>query len=313
VSFDITREILTKNMGLKIISLLIGAILWLYVISITNPYVLRETQVRVVHKGLSDRLIIKNKLDNVSIVYKARRKDIIAGNNNIYAYIDLKGREDIGNINAEVIVFKPEEFEIIKRTPETIPVVLRQVYKTTMKIDYQLAKRTGYYYEILNKLPENVEISGDVDDVKNVFMSRVSVDMMRLSPGEHNLREKVTILGSDYNEIKNVKAEPDFINLYVKINNYPVEDKVVKPVIEGSAAEGFTIYSIDVNPSIVSIEGHPEVLNTMDFVNTEKINIDGLNKSMTKKVRLLRSDDYRYISFNEVEVIIVLKKEVQGE
>ena len=50
MALDVTRDILTRNIGLKIIALLVSIMLWLYVISTDDPEVVREKILKYLSK-----------------------------------------------------------------------------------------------------------------------------------------------------------------------------------------------------------------------------------------------------------------------
>ncbi|MGM0607770.1 MAG: CdaR family protein [Candidatus Muiribacteriota bacterium] len=309
MSFDVTKEVLTKNIGLKLISLIIAFFLWVYVITITDPYVVRKKEVPVNINNLNERLIIKDKPQTVNLSIRGRRRDIISFADSIKAFVDMSNIDEPGVRNIPVEISNSDEFEIVGINPSGLELNIRQIYETVLDIDYQIINRQGYYYEILNNKPETVEVSGNVEDVKKCYMARVNFDLMRLSRGEHSINEEVNILSSDYTVIDNVKTEPDRIELLFKINEYPSEKKLINPVLEGEPASGNVVYGIDVKPSAADIKAHPDLLKNIEAVKTEPVNISGIESSLTKRVRIEENSDYILISEDEVEVTIILRKE----
>ena len=66
--------------------------------------------------------------DEIKVFVKGKRKDIISGIDNIFAIIDLKGKEEIGQFDIPVILFKPDEIELIRIVPDKIPVILKNIF-----------------------------------------------------------------------------------------------------------------------------------------------------------------------------------------
>jgi YbbR domain-containing protein len=307
MALDVTRDILTRNIGLKIIALLVPIMLWLYVISTDDPEVIREKDLKISVKGVNERVVHELLQDEIKVFVKGKRKDIISGIDNIFAIIDLKGKEEIGQFDIPVILFKPDEIELIRIVPDKIPVILKNIFYTKFAVDYQIMKKNDFYYEYITDVPNEVEILGDKSDIDRIFTVKVKLNLMNYPEGEHSIRAKIDILDSNYDKIKDLKVNPSDILVNIRARKFPVEGKIVKADI-GPPPEGYEVFSVIVNPEIIDVKAHPDILSEIEYIRTEPIILDEGINSITKNYRLLEGNDFSFVKRKDVEVTVVLKK-----
>ncbi|MCK9225550.1 MAG: CdaR family protein [Candidatus Muirbacterium halophilum] len=307
MALDVTRDILTRNIGLKTIALLVSVMLWLYVISTDDPEVIREKNLKISVKGANERVVHELLKNEVKVTVKGKRKEIIRGIENIFAIVDLKGKEEIGQFDLPVILFKPDEIELIRIEPDKIPVILKNIFYTKMLVDYQIMKKNDFYYDYITDVPNEVEILGDKSDIDRIFTVKVKLNLVNYSEGEHSIRAKIDVLDRNYDKIKNLKINPPDVLVNISANKFPIEAKLIKADI-GTVPEDYEIFSVFINPDTVDVKAHPEVLSEIEYIKTEPIILDERKNSITKNYRLIEGNDFSFVKRKDVEVTVVLKK-----
>ncbi|MBU1557413.1 hypothetical protein KKC45_00410, partial [Patescibacteria group bacterium] len=93
-------------------------------------------------------------------------------------------------------------------------------------------------------------------------------------------------------KISNVTFDTKEVEAQVKID-FVSDQKVVgvQPNVVGVPAETVWIKSINVDPSFVVLDGDPEDMSWIEFVDTGEINVDGITESKTFNVEIVGLPD----------------------
>jgi YbbR domain-containing protein len=128
-----------KNIDIKLLSLFLAIILWLYIASGENPIVENFIDISLTQTNLNEGLVIKEFPTNVSVGIKGP-KNII---NNISSY-QISGVVDFSEINKEglhklkVEVAVPKKTQITRIIPSEIKVEVEKVLTKEVEVGYSL-------------------------------------------------------------------------------------------------------------------------------------------------------------------------------
>jgi|GEM_PF-4733486 len=308
MAFDANRSALTGNIGLKIISLFIAVMLWLYVITITNPTVIREKSIYPKIKGLNERLVIVNEIKPVKVVYEGRRKEVINISDKIYSFIDLSGRVDAQRYSAPVKVFKPDELEIISLKPEKIELELQEVTINNLDLKQEIRTKEGFYYKVLSEIPEKIEISGLNEKVSKAQFAKVTLDLMKENAGIYKRNVKIDVFDFDYKLVEDIRIKPSELWIEVEVVRWPSQSREVVADTIGNPKEGYYVDEIIINPDKVVIEANPEIIDTIESIRTRPVDISGIENSIERTVRLEEIPGVKVISNEKVRITVKLKK-----
>lgn len=154
----------------------------------------------------------------------------------------------------------------------------------------QLNIRVGNDIEITNSPVQEVDlvITGDKRkiDQLNPRDLVVSLDLADITAGERAVQitpENVNVeLPSG---IKIEEIQPN--KIAVKLERVEERDITVKAETEGSVAENYEIYNETVSPVKVRVRGPESFVKTLDFISTEKINLENRDADfMVRQVAL---------------------------
>lgn len=88
-------------------------------------------------------------------------------------------------------------------------------------------------------------------------------------------------------QVDSVELEPSTVTVEIDVRTVETSKTVpVRPVTTGTAAEGFEITSVSVEPSAVTLFGLPDELAGVNQVSTEPISITGLSASTSLEAEL---------------------------
>lgn len=112
---------------------------------------------------------------------------------------------------------------------------------------------------------------------------RAIVDISNIKVGENSIpitKSSIKIPRG----IEILRIDPSTVKLVVDKK----EQKTipVKPVLTGKPSKGFIISEIEVNPSLIRIEGAQKELDRIRLIKTEPIDVDGISESITVHVKI---------------------------
>ena len=156
---------------------------------------------------------------------------------------------------------------------------------TTKRFTVPLVPNISNSAEITSALIQEVDIvvSGDkrkVDQINRADLS-ATLDLTDVAPGE-----RVISLSPDNvsvplpQGIKLVEVQPGRIAVKLEAVEKEIE---VQATVEGAPAKGFEVYNTSVLPPRIGVRGPESFIDTLDFVETDKIDISGQETDYTAR------------------------------
>lgn len=173
----------------------------------------------------------------------------------------------------------------------------------TKRFTVQLAPNVANNIEITNNAINEVEIvvSGDERKLKTLTGTGLvaALDLTTTQPGDRVISltpENVSVdlpLGVKLDEVQPSR-------IAVRLESVQELELPVKADIEGKPADGFEIYGETVLPQRVKVRGPASFMETLDFVLTDKISIEGRTEDFTAKQVPLGVSNPKATVFNTV-------------
>jgi YbbR domain-containing protein len=297
-----------KNVDIKLLSLFLAIILWLYIASGENPIVENFIDVSLIQNNLSEDLVIKEFPINVSMGIKGP-KNII---NNISSH-QIIGTVNFSEINTEglyklkVEVVAPKGTQITRIIPPEIKVEVEKVLTKEIEVEYSLIGVPEKGYSLTDEPqfnPYKVKIIGAQSVLENTKQIICAIDISGI---KEDLSRKLTVKAVDINgnEIKEIKIEPDIVEVSISLTRgYPEKQLTVKPKIIGKPAPGYYISEILSDPDDIKIFGNYPKITDIEFLETIAIDVNGITKTLSVKVPPVLEEGLN-IAEGEVELIEV--------
>ena len=229
------------------------------------------------------------------------------------AYVDLAGfspghysldiQTKITDPNITVIEKNPAKFEISLEpvTSKKVPVSVKTIGKVA----------DGFTLTETKVEPVEAEVSGAKSVIEKITNATALIHLEDESNNVSKQARLVALDSSDH-EISDLKFNPDEVRASLSIIKASNTKTVgIKANISGDPATNYWVSKVVATPSVAVIYGNEEQLKTIDYLNTEKISIDGLTDTLTKTVSLDLPSGIKLIEGeNSVKVIIYVSPEL---
>ena len=297
-----------KNIDIKLLSLFLAIILWLYIAGGENPMVENFIDISITQTNLGEDLVIKEFPTNVSVGIRGP-KNII---NNISSH-QINGIVNFSEISKEglyklkVEVTPPKNTQITRIIPSEIKVEVEKVLTKEVEVEYSLIGVPEKGYSLTEEPqfnPSKVKTIGAQSILENIEQIICAIDISGI---KEDLSRKIRVKAVDVNgnEIKEVKIEPDIVGVSISLTRgYPEKQLTVKPKIIGKPAPGYYISEILSNPDEIKIFGNYSKIINIEFLETIPIDVSGITKTLSVKVPPTLGEGLN-IAEGEVELIEV--------
>lgn len=293
------QETMMRDMGWKLLSVVIAVTLWFMVINLEHPVDTR-TYIQTIHFENEEQLAAQgltvrgqDDLENmkISIKVKAQRTALdrlSQYKGNIKASVDLQ--KAVGFANGETLslpvdVRLPEivgaSFEILNKSPQTVEVTIEDLISKRQQVEAVLggSVSSGYLFQSATVTPEYVTISGASSAVAQVAQVRADVNMDGLSAST-DIKVVPVACDANGNTVKGVTISVPEVNVHVSVN----QSKKVELLAEttGVPASGYTVGDITITPSTIEVQGPNERLANLTEIQLPDIDVYDAARSITR-------------------------------
>lgn len=284
------RNFFTNETAIKIVSILVALVMWMYVMNEQNPqvtYVIRDVPVKMINLDQS-KFALKDVNQELKVNVKVRgRRSLIAElkPQDINAEVNLRGRIEGDNL-LRVDVTVPPNVEFIDVSPKELIVVLDSVIEEQLPITVDVIGRPAVGFAAIKPItkPQAVVVKGPRSMINAIKKVSTKIDIT----GKNSTFVStlpVRVLDAQNKEQKDIVFRPDVVEVTVPI--VPVKDVTIVPRLSGNPPEGYIINDVRANPPSIRVTADSDVLSNLDTINTETINIQGRTSSLTKNVKLV--------------------------
>ena len=292
LSERLQKNPITRNTAPKLASLLFAVLLWVYVLDVENPEMLKvvknvDVNVIGIERLESNGLVLLDgAIPTVDVTVKGRRSEV----NNIErsdirltADISLldKGSNSVP-IDRSISVDSVTVTALSQRSVEVTLDKLAEELKP-VEITFKGEAKPGFMTEaavpnppmLLVKGPESLvkkvaRLQGEVDSASITAMTEAQIPIRPVNSAG-KVVEGVT------SAVKSVKAN---------LSLFQVKNLAVNPTLTGKLPEGFELVDVQLNPGTVSLKGSEAVLKDFTFLKTKPINLNTISQTDTVNVEL---------------------------
>lgn len=282
------RNWLLKNIDIKLLSLFLAIILWLYIASGENPIIENFFDVSLATNNLREDLVVKEFPLNISVGIKGPKNVINSiSPHQISGVVDFSDINEAGIYKLKVEVIAPKRTEITRIIPSDVKVDLERVLTQIVEVEYSLIGIPEKEYSLADEPqldPSKVKITGAQSMLEKIKQIICTIDISGIKD-DINKKIEVKVLDANGDEIKGVKIEPNIVEASISLTRGYLEKILpVKPRIIGKPAPGYYISQILANPNEIRIFGNYSKISNIDSLETIPIDVNGITKTLSVKV-----------------------------
>lgn len=291
------QELLMKDLGWKLLSVAIAAIMWFMVINITQPVDTRNysrpLSIENIDALTSRNLTVGNleelKNTKITVRVKAQRTALDRLNQNpewITATVDLSELSyavngDTVALPVNVSVQGGNTYGISSKSPSVVEVKVETLASKELPVDVQLQGylEDGMYLSEPELSAETVLVMGPSSLVNRVTAVRavISAEDLKETP---IVNTKLLCCDMEGMEVKGVTTNVEEITV-----SYALHDLRQVPIqvdITGTPASGYQVGNIICTPQYAQITGSAEDLENIIFLQMDSIDVSGRSSSVTE-------------------------------
>lgn len=274
------RDFLKKDWVIKVISVLVSIIIWIYVVYFQNPqYETWIKSVPVTRANMSTDFasgklkILETNSDTVNIKVKGNRRTVAKlTNQNIKVTADMISVTKDGNYTlATNVIFPVSGINIIQKEPYNYEVTVDKVSTAKLKIDVKKtgSLKSGYEIDTESITPETVSITAPQSILNTISKAAVTVDISNKTTDI-----KGNYLIEFYNSAGEKILNPDisksveFAEVYFTLNMIK-EVEIVPQITNAAAVDGANLSAYANGAKTVKIKGKSSVVSGLDKIYTK--------------------------------------------
>ncbi len=307
------NKIIHSNLFLRILSLLLGIIVWFSIINVVNPQ--NETVVKVPiqidmtgsipeHYGLS--LLNQDEPIYTTVKVKGPRTNIFTFNNSeITATANLSSVTEAGTYSIDIQVKSEDNnLEIVSVEPSSVFLEFDKIVTRSfdVSLDFTGEVAEGYVMTDSQVYPKTVEIKGPENTVANISRVYIPANIENRTEGQKSASDVIvenvdgTIADKSKFTISSEKVSYSYDIYYMKTLPLTIDRKNYI----GGDETSYT--KVEISPQNVTVYGEKAVLDAMTEVKLDNvISLDSITgKSQAYVFTLPENDTFSYLQGQDV-------------
>jgi YbbR domain-containing protein len=256
-------------MSLRILSVLLALLLWLYVNNEQNPVHSQLLTVTLQQRGLPQNMSVSGSIpQSVSIRVQGTRSQLATLTAaDFEAVLDLTGLGE-GEHSVQVRVGSPPGLQV-QANPNRVAIALESIVEQQVPVTVALngSPLKGFYVLAPVAAPQVATVKGPRSRVGAITQLGVAVDV----EGVNSNIEKTLPLPAQ----SGVSISPASVRVTVPVTQLPAKTVPVRTGVTGTPMPGYEVIAIMASPAEVQVTAPPEVLAGIKWLEAEKVNING--------------------------------------
>jgi YbbR domain-containing protein len=314
------KDILNKDIAIKVISVIIAIIAWLLVLNTSNPYetaTFTSIPLTLENEDFLEEngFVVKNQFKRTIDITVRARRDVIRKikDSDFEAKLDFSKIKSVNDTTLDItgLFCKVDDVAIVSYNPDRIDIMLSRITIGTFPLNLTSNITVKEGYKVLSITPNVDSITFEEEEslISSIDKVVANLEISNLD-GDVTKRVPCKVINKDGKEIASLSK-----NLTVEVSVKTAKGIRVDAKITGSPADGYTLVSSTVNPSFIYVRGAAEVLDKVASLKTEQININGTKEDVEKEVSLVIPNGITLVdeSNAKVNVSIAVEKIINKE
>lgn len=288
-----------RDNSIRILSVFIALLLWVYVTNEQNPVTDQTFSVPLVAQDTPRGYVVEGLPGTVSVRVRGTR--LVVGalqREDFSALVNLSGVKP-GRQEVRVQLIAPPEVEVLHISPAMLTITADKIEEKNVPVT---AVVKGMVADGLQSgapvvEPATATVRGPSGALTGISQLSVTVDVS--GAAETVTREVRLDTG-----LEGVTAGPERVRVTVPVTALPVQSLPVRLRLTGEPAPGYEVSGTEVRPQEVRVTARDTVLRGINVVNTMALDISGISTDVEREAILVLPDGARLVEPDRVTVII---------
>lgn len=292
LSDRLKKSPIARNGAPKLVSLLFAVLLWIYVMDVENPEMLKVVKnVDISITGTemleSDNLVLlSSTFPGIDVTIKGRRSEVNSiDRSDIRLTANVSG---LGQGEHSVVIERSVNFDtvtVMALSRRTVDVTLDKLSEQLKPVDitFKGPAKPGFLTEAAVPDPPMILVTGPDTLVKQIVSLRGEVDSASIT-AMTEAQIPIRPVDSAGKTVEGVTTAAKSVKATLSL--FQVKSLTVNPALLGKVMDGFQLIDVKISPATVSLKGPEALLNDFTILKTKPINLTGMSESDTVNVEL---------------------------
>lgn len=276
------KDKMKKNLGLKILSLLIAVVIWILIVNVDDPVVTKKFEDITVTIMNGDVITEKDKVytvtggNAVDVSVTGRRSFVNSLNrSDIVAVADLSELSITGAayIETNITKYTTTHYEMELGTTKMLTVELEDKISNKFSVDIQLSGEIDSGYTISEKSasPNMITVSGAESVINKIHRVVLDVNVQGRTASFQKVVNKNDFLVYDNNKdlIDNSKLEFSIEDITVNVELQKTKEVELKITPVGQPKNGYRVKEFEYEPKKIIVSGDEDTLSKLSVISYE--------------------------------------------
>lgn len=268
------KEKLTRNVGLKILSVLLAAILWLAITNMDDPVryeIFRDVPVTIKNEGIintPNQSYVITEGETIDFKVAARRSIIESlSDSDFDVTADFAHLSKVNSVNINITPKRyKDEIEVVDRGDvQNMTINIEELSQKDFKINVVEKGKVqeGYYLGPESASPNMIRISGPKSRIEQIKQVVVEVDVEGASSFVRKLSEPIA-LDEEGNVIDPTRLSFSHNYIEVGLELYLIKEIPLTVTTTGEPADGYVMTGIEYQPKTIEIAAENSKLSSIN-------------------------------------------------
>jgi YbbR domain-containing protein len=287
------KEKLTRNIGLKILSVILAAILWLIITNVDDPVMKKDFINVKVDVANADTITslgqVYEILEGETIDFSVAARRTIADTLKVSDFRVTADFSKLSDVNAVTInITSPRYGDDITVTDglyQVMKISREELEEKNFKVTVVTKGNPAEGYFVGKKAANTIiKVSGPKTKIERIKEIVAEVDVSEVSETFRTI-VKPKAFDEDGNEIDASNLTFSENNVTISIGIYKTKEINLRLTTTGEPAEGYVVTSVEYQPRTIEVAGEDEALDRIRYLNINE-KIDGARKTIEKEIDL---------------------------
>lgn len=286
------KEKLTRNIGLKILSIILAAILWLVITNVDDPITPKSfsnVPVKILNADVINSLdMVYEVVEGATIDFSVAARRSIADNLAVSDFEVTADFAKLSDVNAVTIDIKCPRYGDDVRVSEGLYQVMKinreELVNKNFKVTVVSKGEPAEGYFVGEKTASTIiTVSGPKSKIERIKEIVAEVNVSGASES-YSSYEKLKAFDEEGDEItSNLTFSQSYVS--ININVYQTKEIEMKVKTIGSPMQGYVVAGVDFEPKTILVAGEEDLLNNTSELLIEE-DVTGAKDNIQKEIHL---------------------------